>query len=609
MPVDPDARAKLFAGMLGQDRDICSLFSECALLPGQYTGGLGALIKDQLETAALTGLKVTAISPYYRHGYFTQEIGGDPLGQVESYPEYVPEDHGLVLTPYRVKVWYRDDWLHAQVWLYQVGPSVSWYLLDTKVPENTPERQLVTDRLYHGDRLGVEWLLGAGGVQLREQLGGWPGAWHLNEGHAMFALYDLLRRFMLKGLSLKQAIAAVQSWTVGTIHTPVPAGLTIRSREEMHTCLDDMAEECGVAFEDLYALGTSSSSDRFSMAGAVVQLSSPNGVSLLHQQVAQDMFAAPLFESGGVMNSVTNAVSHRWVSEEMAAMLRGHVGPDWAFGEQEQWRAGISDVSLQELRSVRHSLRSRLIGYVWNKTGVLLEERACILGFGRRVPTYKRLTLLMQHPEYFAWLLKQDTHPVRIVMAGKSHPDDAAGKSLITALLQFIRDHDLHDRIVFLPDWDVAQAAILTAGADVWLNNPVRPNEACGTSGIKALLNGSLNCSIRDGWWDEVFNEGIGWAPGGKQELSDRDAAFEMLQTLEHQVLPAFFETNQDGLQERWLGMVRQALLERGAWGLGARMMWDYLVRLYFPAAQYARVMGLSEILQANRVLADAHQG
>jgi glycogen phosphorylase len=624
LPTQFQVRVALFRYMLGKG-DVCSLFSEHMLLKGQSTGGLGALLKDQIETAVMLGLEFTGFAPYYLKGYFTQIIGAiadGRIGQLEEYPEYPPDlVPELVLTDYRVAVPYQGRLLHGKVYLWQIGPTVRLYFFDSHVAENDTDLQEVTDHLYGGDRLGTETLLGKGAVQLRAQLakewGYWPACWHLNECHPLLALYELVAMLMERGLPFKAAVAAVRAWTVGTIHTPVDAGITRRSPEDMHAVLDDIAERCRIPFEVLYALGEDHPGSWFNMARALIMLSTPNAVSRLHQQVAARMFAKALVESGNQMSVVTNGVSHKWVSPPIAELFARHIGPDWFLGNQADWERGVEAITTAELEQVHEANRVTLADYVFLHTGIVLDPKACRLGFARRVPSYKRLTLLLTQPVWFKWLLTQTDKPVYLIMAGKSHPGDEFGKALIEQLIRFVKENGLEQKVIFLPEYDADLASVVIPGVDVWLNNPLRPLEACGTSGMKAALNGGLNMSIRDGWWDEFFVHGTGFAPGGLSELAENAApdvrhqqdladARAMLEAIEHEALRIWFEVDDQGQRTNWYGMVKHAYRIFGRELLGARMLWEYLVRLYMPAAHMARLMRIAEILDTEPVSREA---
>ncbi len=504
-----------------------------AALP-QYSGGLGILAGDHLKTASDLGVPLIGVGLLYRHGYFTQSLSADGW-QAERYPSDDPNGLPLELlrdasgAPVHVKVGLTAGReLAAQIWVAQVG-RVPLLLLDSYVEENEADLHEVTDRLYGGGsdhRLRQELLLGVGGVRAVRAfcaLAGHPSpeVFHTNEGHAGFLGLERIREYVEQGLSFDAALEVCRAGTVFTTHTPVPAGI---DRFERSLISEHFSDDPRLPTERVLALGAETypggDPEVFNMAVMGMRLAQRvNGVSLLHGQVSREMFAGlwPGFDTREVpIGSVTNGVhTPTWVAPEITALAEG----DWE-------RAAMAPAG--ELFQTRRLLRGRLVAETrrrlrasWRQRGAsdaeltwiddVLDEDVLTIGFARRVPSYKRLALMLNDPATLSQLLNDPLQPVQIVVAGKAHPADEGGKGLIQQMVQFTDSPDVRRRIVFLPDYDMAMAHALVQGCDVWLNNPLRPLEACGTSGMKAALNGGLNVSVRDGWWDEWYDGGNGW--------------------------------------------------------------------------------------------------
>ncbi len=589
----------------------------------QYSGGLGVLAGDHLKAASDLGVPLVAIGLFYRHGYFRQAQGPDGW-QLENYPDLDP--WAMALTPcegVRVTVELAGRPLHAQVWRAEVG-RVALYLLDADVDDNDDDLRQVTDRLYGGDtehRLRQEILLGVGGVRALDALGIGAEVFHTNEGHAGFLGLERMRRIIVdEGLGFGEAVEAVRGGCIFTTHTPVPAGIDRFPRELMESYFSTWAQECGVGMDDLMALGHrpgDAADDRFNMAVMGLRLAGrSNGVSRLHGEVSRDMFddlwpGVPPDEVP--IGSITNGVhAQTWVSSEMAGLLADHVGPAWAEAGPEAW-AGVRDVPEEHLWRVRERGREQLVAFVRKRLrssalarGVsasdvawcenVLDPGALTFCFARRFATYKRATLLLSQPERLLALLSAPGRPVQFVFAGKAHPADEQGKEMIRRIVAFASAVGVRDRFVFLEDYDIAVARVLYAGADVWLNNPRRPLEACGTSGMKAALNGGLNCSILDGWWDELFDGDNGWAVTSAEAVEDearRDEieANSLFELLEHQVVSLFFDREAGAVPSRWVDRVKHSLATIGPAVLATRMVRDYTEQLYEPAAAHAARM------------------
>jgi starch phosphorylase len=603
-------------------------FGITEVLP-QYSGGLGILAGDHLKAASDLGVPLIGVGLLYRAGYFTQGLSADGW-QLEHYPSLDP--HGLPVKLLRgadgaavvITVPLPEGrTLHAHVWRAQVG-RVSLLLLDSDIEENAPAERGVTDRLYGGDedhRLRQEMLLGIGGVRaLRAYCGltgtPLPEVFHANEGHAGFQGIERIRELTeAHGLAFSEALQAVRAGTVFTTHTPVPAGIDRFPK----ALIERYFAGFGVPLQELLVLGAEEDPTKFNMAHMGLRLGQrANGVSQLHGHVSRGMFSYlwPGFDERDVpIGSITNGVhAPTWTARELVEMgTQTSSQGDPVEVEGPVHFDGVDTIPAADLWNVRRTLRSRLVDEVRRRlretalsrgateaevgwTSTAFDPDVLTIGFARRVPSYKRLTLMLRDPERLKALLLDPERPIQLVIAGKSHPADDGGKQLIQQMVAFADDPDIRHRIAFLPGYDIGMARYLYWGCDVWLNNPLRPLEACGTSGMKAALNGGLNLSIRDGWWDEWFDGQNGWAIPTADGVSDPDrrdevearAIYDLLST---QVLPRFYESARDGVPARWVEMVRHTLRETGPKVLATRMVRDYVQALYVPAAGSARAM------------------
>ena len=597
-----------------------------AALP-QYSGGLGILAGDHLKSASDLGVPLIGVGLLYRHGYFTQSLSADGW-QAERYPAGDP--NGLPLELLRdaggaavhVSVGLRAGrQLAAQVWMAQVG-RIPLLLLDTYVEENEADLHEVTDRLYGGGsdhRLRQELLLGIGGMRAVRAfcaLTGHPEpeVFHTNEGHAGFLGLERIREYAEQGLSFDAAIEVCRAGTVFTTHTPVPAGIDRFDRDmvEQHFDGDPL-----LPVDRVLALGAETypggDPDKFNMAVMGMRLAQRvNGVSLLHGQVSREMFAGlwPGFDTTEVpIGSVTNGVhTPTWVAPEI--LLLTGASPDE--GESWDWEQAAT-APAAELWRARRVLRARLVAETrrrlrasWRQRGAsgaeltwiddVLDPDVLTIGFARRVPSYKRLTLMLNDPERLSQLLNDPATPLQIVVAGKAHPADVGGKALIQQMVQFADSADVRRRIVFLPDYDMAMAHALVQGCDAWLNNPLRPLEACGTSGMKVALNGGLNISVRDGWWDEWYDGGNGWeipSADGVEDPVRRDEleALALYELLAKSVTPLFYDRDAEGVPQGWVDRIRHTLRSLGPKVQAERMVREYTSTLYVPAADASRAL------------------
>ncbi len=606
-------------------------FGIAATLP-QYSGGLGILAGDHLKSASDLGVPIIGVGLLYQHGYFRQLLSREGWQQ-ERYPIVDPDELPLTLlreddgAPTRIvlAVAGGND-LIAHVWVAQVG-RVPLLLLDSDIEENGTGLREVTDRLYGGGsdhRLLQELLLGVGGVRAIRaycRLTGAPApeVFHTNEGHAGFLGIERIREFIADdGLDFDAALEKARAGTVFTTHTPVPAGIDRFSRELIEMQFGGASAMPGLPVDKILALGTEDydggDTTVFNMAVMGFRLAGrANGVSQLHGHVSRGMFKGlwPGFDEGDVpISSITNGVhAPTWVAREVFGLAERAEMLSSA-GRLTDW-SGVDKMSAAEIWQVKRALRQRLVLDVrarvrksWLQRGAspaelgwveeILDPDVLTIGFARRVPSYKRLTLMLRDPERLKRLLLHPERPIQLVIAGKAHPADEGGKRLIQEIVRFSDDPEVRHRIAFLPNYDIAMAQALYPGCDVWLNNPLRPYEACGTSGMKAALNGGLNLSILDGWWDEWYDGDNGWAipsADGVEEADRRDdiESAAMYDLMEAEVARRFYDVDGERLPVRWIEMVRHTLKSLGPQVLASRMVRDYVEDLYTPAARSSR--------------------
>ncbi|WP_313673403.1 alpha-glucan family phosphorylase [Mycolicibacterium sp.] len=596
-----------------------------------YSGGLGILAGDHLKAASDLGLPLIGVGLNYRSGYFRQSLTADGW-QHENYPALDPQGLPLRLLthpsgePVLIELAMPESRvLRARVWIAQVG-RIPLLLLDADIPENDHDLRHVTDRLYGGDqehRIKQELLAGIGGVRAIRAfcaIEGHPApdVFHMNEGHAGFLGLERIREFMVADhLDFDTALAVVRASTVFTTHTPVPAGIDRFPVEMVERYFGDEGHYGlvpGVPLRRVLGFGAESDPSKFNMAHMGLRLGQrSNGVSQLHGRVSREMFAElwPGFDAAEVpIGSITNGVhGPTWAAPEWLALAAELAGSAEALQDASEWQR-LQQVDTGHIWGIRCQLRAKLVEDVRRRIRKSCLERGAIeaeldwvatafdpgvltIGFARRVPTYKRLTLMLRDPDRLEALLLDEQRPIQLIVAGKSHPADDAGKALIQQVVRFADRPDLRHRIVFLPDYDISMARLLYWGCDVWLNNPLRPLEACGTSGMKSALNGGLNLSIRDGWWDEWFDGENGWEIPSAEVLSEerRDdlEARALYDLLQKSVAPKFYDRDDNGVPGRWVEMVRHTLVSLGPKVLASRMVRDYTEQYYAPAAASLR--------------------
>ncbi len=569
-----------------------------------YSGGLGVLAGDHLRSASDLGLPFVGVGLLYREGYFQQVI--QDQAQVARYP--VTDFTRLPLTrllrdeqPLTIPFPIGEFTGLAQVWALDVGRVRLW-LLDADLPSNPPEIRALTHRLYGGDartRLGQEILLGIGGVRLLETLGIDPGVIHLNEGHCAFAPLERLASRQRRGLPFSEALAAARQEAVFTTHTPVPAGHDRFAWEQVDEALGAYRREMGWSPGTIMGLGRVSPKDQDeSLCMTVLALKTTraaNGVSQLHGEVSRQMWTA-LYPDRPVaevpIGHITNGVHPLfWMHPRWQALFDTQT-LDWRQPERlwdpETWRSLLTGLDDGQIWKTHQACRQELVDHLaWTVGHSRLDPHGLTLGFARRFAPYKRANLLFSQPERLATLVH--TSPgLQLIFAGKAHPRDTEGQAIAAEVLRWTEDPRFRGKVVFCEDYDIHTGRLLTAGADVWLNNPRRPREASGTSGQKVPLNGGLNLSILDGWWPEAYDGTNGWAIGHEQTYSDpiiqdRDDAESLFSLLEQEVVPTFLD-RVDGTPGRWVAMMRRAILTCVPHFNTHRMVRDYTEQVYFPA-------------------------
>ncbi len=620
--------------------------TECMPL---YSGGLGVLAGDHLKSTSHLGLPLVGVGLLYQHGYFRQTLTADGW-QMADYPTndfynmpIQPEKHPDG-SPVLIEVAYPEGTLFAKIWRAQVG-RVSLYLLDTNIPENeTEELRNITDYLYGGDerlRIKQEILLGIGGYRALIALGIRPTVCHMNEGHAAFLTIERIRQLMQEmDIRFEEASETTKSGNIFTTHTPVPAGIDWFSPDLVNYYLSDYYDELGVSAKTFLGLGRTepaNTNSEFSPALLALRLSAMrNGVSQLHGQVARDMWknlwdGIPVHEVP--INAITNGIHTRsWVSNDMQSLFDRYLGPHWIveLTNQAFWTQ-ISQIPDPELWRIHERRRERLITFTRQRQeqkqaqeGTIFARRqesdrttikelnsdALTIGFARRFATYKRATLLFHDVDRLDKILNHPEHPVQIIFSGKAHPHDYAGKLLIQRIARIAAEPRFYHKIVFIENYDICVGRYLVEGVDIWLNNPLRPNEASGTSGMKAAANGALNLSIADGWWAEANYLGGGWTidigtTPDNTKSDDKTHANAIYDLLEKEIVPLFYERNPvDNVPYEWVACMKTAMQNLVPIFNTKRMVTEYAEQLYLPT--HRRWLKLNED-EAKRGLALAH--
>ncbi len=603
-----------------------------------YSGGLGVLAGDHTKAASDLGVPLVGVGLWYPEGYFHQRVAAD--GQQEAvYARKDPQNLPLELVKdgareVRVAVTLYDREVSIRAWRVTVG-RVPVYLLDTDVPENTPEDRDLLRRLYGGDqrtRVAQEIILGIGGVRLLRALGVAPTSWHMNEGHSAFMALERCRELVGQGLSFEVAREAVAASTVFTVHTPVAAGNDAFPFDLISQFFTGYWGSLGLdqaRFLELgrYDLGWG---PVFSMTALAIHFSSGrNGVAELHGDTSRKLWrelwpAVPTDEVP--IGHVTNGVHlPTWVAPETQDLVASVLPEDWQsrLDDVAMWQR-VEGLDEAKLWAVRKALKAQSVRFLRRRvlrqlerhgatptalqnTGELFDPNALTIGFARRFATYKRATLIFRDLDRLARILGDPQRPVQLVFSGKAHPADKPGQDLITVIHNLSKEKRFAGKILFVEDYDMAVGRALTRGSDVWLNNPRRPLEASGTSGQKAAMNGGLNLSILDGWWPEGFDGENGWAIGGERgfdheeqaDAADADALYDLL---EREVVPLYYRRDEQGVPRGWLARSKDAIRTVSPRFNASRMVKDYVTGLYAPASERSAELSARKFEAAARL-------
>ena len=609
-----------------------------------YAGGLGILAGDHLKAASDMNLPLIGVGLLYRYGYFFQFLNSDGVQQ-EAYSEQdlyrlpVERAHNLSGNDLYVTVDGPLGEIRATVWKVMVG-SIPLYLLDTNLSENPPEIRDITSMLYaveQKSRLSQELLLGIGGMRALSAMGIYPSIVHMNEGHCTFAGLERLSQTMSRhSVDLKTAMEIVPRTTVFTTHTPVSAGHDEFPIEIVEPCLASFQKKLGISVDDILSLGKPADSGPdgpFCMFVLGVRLAQYcNGVSELHGRVARRMWTGVWDkrpEDEVPITYVTNGVHvSSWISYELAMLLGRYLGSNWSMNswlnkniinqideiyDEELWGAHeMSRMRLirdcRELMKIQYARRNAPKA-VMDDIENVLDQDALTIGFARRFASYKRSYLLFKDPERLEALITSDTHPIQFIFSGKAHPRDQEGKDLIQRVIQFCGRKNLRHRVIFLENYDPHIARHLVQGADVWLSTPRRPMEACGTSGMKAALNGVLNVSTLDGWWCEGYSEETGWRIGNGEEYTDyayQDVveSQSLYNILENDVIPLFYEKKNGGVPSKWIKMMKASMKIAFQRFSSHKMVAEYGKRFYIPAARQLDDLIKNDAEEAKRLSA-----
>ena len=606
-----------------------------------YSGGLGILSGDHCKEASDLGLPFVGVGFLYPQGYFQQRITRDGTQEASYDKLHFSEAPAIPAcdadgNEVMISVDLPGRRIQAKVWKLQVG-RIPLYLMDTDVEPNAPPDRELSARLYGGDRemrISQEIVLGIGGVRALRALGISPAAWHINEGHAAFLNLERCRELVASGLSFNEAREAVAANSVFTTHTPVPAGNDTFSYDLVDKYFGSYWSQLGldrnqfmeVARED-HGWGPT-----YGMTALALRLTGQhNGVSELHGAVSRKMwqFLWPGIDAEEVpIDSITNGIhTPSWIAPEMNALFKRYLGEDWGdhVDEEDLWKR-IIDIPDEELWQTHLQRKEALINYTRRRLRQqhlrlgegsmqmaefesMLNADALIIGFARRYATYKRATLIFRNIERISAILNNPERPVQIIFAGKAHPADEPGKALIEQVYRISRSDAFRGKVIFLENYDIGMARYLVSGTDLWLNNPIRPHEASGTSGQKAALNGQPNCSILDGWWAEGYNGKNGWAIGEEREYHDPDVQAEadslsLYRLLEEEIVPTYYDRGPDGIPRRWIAVMKEAIRTCAPRFSMRRMVKEYTTRFYVPEIQHGMEIEKNKYEKA-RVLAD----
>ncbi len=608
-----------------------------------YSGGLGMLSGDHLKSASELGVPLCGVGLLYQHGYFRQYLNMEGYQQ-ESYRENDFSNLPLVLvrngdgSPVKVSVDLPGRTLWMQIWRLDVGRT-RLFLLDTNISENSSTDQNLTNFLYGGDaemRICQEIILGIGGMRALCAMGLKPTVFHMNEGHAAFLGLERIRKLMKdSSIGFETAREITAASNCFTTHTPVPAGSDTFTPKLMEHFFSSYHPELGLELGDFLALGRTdpgTSTENFNMTVLALKLSQRrNGVSRLHGEVSRSMWQVlwPALRTEEVpITHVTNGVFHKtWLSPDMRGLFDRYLGPKWREdpADPAAWEHAAS-IPAVELWKTHETRRARLVAYTRRRLQHQLEQRnasstevaaaaeilspeALTIGFARRFAAYKRATLLFRDPDRFGRIVGDADRPVQFILAGKAHPKDEPGKDLIRSIVQIAREDRFRHRIVFLENYDMEVARYMLQGVDVWLNTPRRPNEASGTSGMKAVVNGAIHMSVLDGWWDEAYERGAGWAIGKGEiyqdtDLQDEVEARAVYDILEREAVPLFYERGSDDLPRGWVNLMKASLVRLCPTFNSNRMVKEYSTGSYTKAHRRQAAL-LADSMKRARALAE----
>ncbi|MCP4130692.1 MAG: glycosyltransferase family 1 protein [bacterium] len=588
-----------------------------------YSGGLGVLAGDHLKSSSELGIPLIGVGLLYRFGYFRQYLNLDGWQQ-ERFPE--TDFHNISANPVIhkdnkplvISVEYPGGNVYAQVWEVKVGRIVL-YLLDTNIDKNNAEDRAITDHLYGGDnetRVRQEMMLGIGGMRALKAMGIGVTVYHMNEGHAAFLALERIRMALEEtNLTFDEALEFVTASNVFTTHTPVPAGNDRFPPELVDKYFSDYYKKLGITRDHFLGMGRENIHDKketFCMTVLAMKTAAGiNGVSKLHGSVSRNMWkenwpSLPVHEVP--IGHITNGIQTlSWTSDEMMRLFNRYLGPRWIDNPANDtiWK-NIDRIPDSELWRCRERLRERLVAFARRrlkeqlisrgappkeaeKANSVLDSEALTIGFARRFATYKRATLILRDLDRLDALFNDRERPIQIIFAGKAHPRDNMGKELIKQVIHLSNDERFRDHIVFIEDYDINIARYMVQGVDVWLNNPIRPKEASGTSGMKVVPNGGLNISVLDGWWDEAYNSKNGWAIGKGETYDDYSyqdevESLSLYNILEMEAKPAFYNRGVDGLPREWISMIKDSMITNNPVYNTNRQVKDYTEKYYLKA-------------------------
>ncbi len=606
-----------------------------------YSGGLGILSGDHCKSTSDMGIPLVAVGLLYRNGYFHQYMSSDGWQQ-ERYPynefylmplKRAEDKNGKEIT-LEMKIGERN--IKIRVWKLKVG-LMEIVLLDTDVPENHPDDRIITGKLYDGDsnmRIRQEIVLGVAGVRALAAMGLHPTVYHLNEGHPAFVSIERLKQLIEQGIDMRLATEIVRKSTLFTTHTPVPAGFDVFSMDQIKQYLSGIYEPVGINLNMLMSFGRkdrSNTAEPFNMAVCGINLSTyRNGVAKLHGKVSREMFHSMWSQailSQVPIGHVTNGVHlPTFMSSDMKNILSRYVSEDWSSKpyDFDIWEK-VNNIPDNVLFDMKRNQRERLVSFIRRTTKEtihknggsasellaaedILNPDALTIGFARRFATYKRGYLLFMDEERLKRLFSNPERPIQFIIAGKAHPKDNEGKEIIKQIIHIAKKPEFRKHIVFIEDYDIEVARYMTRGVDIWLNNPRRPMEASGTSGMKASANGALNLSILDGWWDEGFNGKNGWAIGAGEEYPDNGyqdyvESMEIYNILEKDIIPVFYAKDKSGMPREWLKMVKENLKTVPSYFNTSRMLIDYANQYYVPLHELQKEFNANSYEEAKKYL------